>query len=184
MALLILTQLLISDTILVINKIRINNQISAPELLIIDDTGSNLGVLKTAEAQALAREKGLDLIEVSPAAKPPVARIISFDKFRYEQAKKLKKQKAKQKSQELKQVKISIREAQNDLRRKAGRVNKFLAEGNQVEIMMWLRGREKANKNFARGKLEEFLQIIDPEHKIIMAPKYSGRGFIVQVAKK
>jgi translation initiation factor IF-3 len=151
---------------------------------VIDDTGSNLGVLKTSAALERAKEMGLDLIEVSPAANPPVARIMSYDKFRYEETKKLKKQKAKQKGQELKQVKISIREAKNDLERKANRVNEFLEGGNQVEIMLWLRGREKANKDFARNKLTEFLTTIDPDHKVIMHPKYSGRGFIVQVAKK
>lgn len=150
----------------------------------IDDTGNNLGVLKTPEALRLAREKSLDLIEVSPLAKPPVARIMSFDKYRYEQTKKLKKQKAKQRGQELKYTKISIREAKGDLERKAKRIDGFLSDGNQVEILIWLRGREKANKDFAKAKLAEFLTLLNPDHRVIMAPKYSGRGFVVQVTKK
>jgi translation initiation factor IF-3 len=152
--------------------------------LVIDDTGNNLGVLKTPEALKLAQEKGLDLIEVSPQAKPPVARIMSFDKYRYEQTKKLKKQKAKQRGQEMKYIKISIREAKGDLERKAKKIDEFLDDGNQVEILIWLRGREKANKDFAKTKLTEFLTVLNPDHRVIMAPKYSGRGFVVQVTKK
>jgi translation initiation factor IF-3 len=168
----------------VINRIRINNEIRANELIVIDETGNNLGPTAREEALRLAREKELDLIEVSSAAKPPVARIMSFDKFRYEQEKKLKKQKAKQRGQEMKQVQVSIREAKNDLERKARRVDEFLDEGNQVEIVLRLRGREKANRNFARERLQVFVEMIDPNHKVILTPKFGGRGLFTQVTKK
>ena len=162
---------------------RINNQITAPEVMVIDESGKSLGKMAKDAAIALAKEKGLDLIEIAASAKPPVARIMSFDKFRYQQEKKLKKQRAQQKGQEMKQVQISIREAAHDLQMKADRVNKFMAEGNQVEIVMTLRGREKANKDFAKEKLNQFITMINPEHKVITEPKVGGRGIYMQVVK-
>jgi translation initiation factor IF-3 len=163
---------------------KINEKITAPELRIIDETGANIGILPLQEALQLAREKGLDLIEIVPNAKPPVAKIMSFDKFRYQEEKKLKKQKAQQKTQELKQVRISARAAEHDLQIKAEKVNEFLEEGHIVEIQLVLRGREKANKDWAKQKLYDFLKIITPEHKVLLEPKYGGRGFNAQVAKK
>ena len=152
--------------------------------MVIDDEGKSLGQISKDAALKVAKDKGLDLIEIAPMAKPPVARIMSFDKFRYAQEKKLKKQGAKKKGQEMKQVQVSIKEALHDLQVKAERVNKFLSEGHQVEIVMVLRGREKANKDFAREKLRNFITMIDPEHKVIMTPKVGGRGINMQVTKK
>lgn len=178
-----MTFAVIIDKFAIIQKLRINNQITVPELRVLDEKGSNLGTMNTDAALSLAKEKGLDLIEVSPSAKPPVARIMSFDKFRYQQEKKEKQQKGKQKGGELKQIQISIGEAKHDLERKAQKVNEFLEEGNRVEIMMVLRGREKGNKDWALGKLKEFLKIITPEHQVIMAPRFTGRGFAAQISQ-
>ena len=150
----------------------------------IDENGENLGVLATSEALKMARERGLDLIEIGPMAKPPVARIMSFDKYRYQEEKKAKKQRAQQKNQEMKRVQISARAAEHDLGIKAKKVNQFLKEGNPIEIQLRLRGREKAHKDLAKEKLLDFLKIIDPEYKILLEPKYSGRGFNMQITKK
>lgn len=152
--------------------------------MVVDENGHSLGVLPLTKALEEARSRGLDLIEVSPMAKPPVARIMSFDKHRYEEEKKLKKQKAKQRGQGMKQVQISVREAKHDLERKARLANEFLGEGNQVEIFLFLRGREKANKDFARGKIMEFQKMIMPDHKVLSAAQFTGRGFSMIVAKK
>lgn len=169
----------------IIGKIKINNQITAPELRVLDDRGNNLGVMKKDAALALAKQKGLDLIEISPNAKPPVARIMSFDKFRYQQEKKEKKQKTKQKGGELKQIQISLREARYDLQRKAEKIEDFLKEGNRVEIVLVLRGREKQNKDFARQKLNEFLAMLNPEaFRVTMEPRVGGYGIVTQIAKK
>ncbi len=164
--------------------IKTNEKITAPELRVIDETGNNLGVLPLAEALKMAKEKELDLIEISPNAKPPVAKIMSFDKYRYQEEKKFKKLKVQQKNQEMKQVQISVREAGHDLKMKADRVNEFMKEGHPVEVQLSLRGREKANRDFAKQKLIDFLKIINPEHKVIMDIRYGGRGFNVQVVKK
>ena len=154
------------------------------EVLVIGEAGQKLGVMSRDEALKAARERGLDLILISPTARPPVARIINFDKFRYEQVKKLKQQRLHQKGGELKQVQISVRAALHDLELKAKKTNEFLAEGNTVEILMRLRGREKAHKDFAREKLAAFLKIISPEHAVVMEPRQSMRGISVQVTKR
>jgi translation initiation factor IF-3 len=163
---------------------KINQEIIAPELRVVDETGVNLGIMPREAALKLAEEKGLDLIEISASAKPPVAKIISFDKFRYQKEKEFKKQKASQKTSELKQVRISVRAAQNDLKIKAEKVEEFLNQGHKIEIVVQLRGREKANKDWARYKLGEFLKIISVEYKIILEPRFGGIGLLTQITKK
>ena len=135
-------------------------------------------------ALTLAKEQGLDLIEVAPNAKPPVAKLISFDKYRYEREKAAKKERQSQKGGELKQVQISVRMAQNDLQVKLKRTIEFLTENHPVEIRMRLRGREKANRDWAKQKLLDFVKMIIPEHKILLEPKYSFKGFNMQIVKK
>jgi len=162
---------------------RINNQITAPELRLIDESGANLGIVKREEALRMAEDKRLDLIEISAAAKPPVAKIMSFDKFRYQKEKEMKKQRVAQKAMGMKQVRISARAAQNDLLVKAKKANEFMERGGKVEIMMILRGREKGNRAWAENKLKEFLKMLDPEHKVTAPPRYTGRGFVVQINK-
>lgn len=135
-------------------------------------------------ALKLADENGLDLIEISATAKPPVAKIISYDKFRYQKEKEFRKQRASQKTSELKQVRISARAAKNDLETKIKKIEEFFQENHKVEIILWLKGREKANRDWARQKLNEFLKMITVEYKITSEPKYSGKGLIMQIAKK
>ncbi len=133
----------------------------------------------------LAQEKNLDLIEIVPTAKPPVAQIISFDKFRYQKEKEFRKQQlAQKKTAELKQVRISPRAGQHDLEVKAALLEKFLQAGHKVEINLWLRGREKYNKDWGLLKLQEFLKIIKIPHKITLEPRFVGRGFVVQIIKQ
>ena len=164
---------------------KINHQISAPELRVIDEAGEYIGVLSLSDAMKLATEKGLDLIEVAPLAKPPVAKIISFDKYRYQEEKKFKKQRASEKTQELKQVRISGRAASHDLEIKAKKANEFLKDGHMVEIHLAMRGREKANKDWAKEKLLEFVKtMIDPDHRVIADAKFGGRGFSMKIVKK
>ncbi len=150
---------------------------------VIDELGVNLDVMALGEARDLAKQKGLDLIEIVPTANPPVVKIMSYDKYRYQEEKKAKKQRAAQKIQEFKQVQIGVRSAAHDLSVKAARVNEFMQAGHQVEIQLVLRGREKANRDWGKKKLLEFLTIIDPNHKVISEPRPGGRGFTVLVIK-
>ena len=165
-------------------RYRINNQITARELRVIDADGKNIGVLSFAEALKRASDQGLDLIEVMATTNPPVARILSYDKFRYEKEKEAKKQRQAEKVVELKHVRITPRAAKNDLEVKAKRASEFLAEGHKVEIMIFLRGREKGNKEWGLEKLKAFLPMIETPHMVTMEPKFAGRGFVMQVEKK
>jgi len=131
-----------------------------------------------------AVEKGLDLIEISPNAKPPVARIMSYDKFRYEEDKKRKKQRIENRGLESKQVQISVRAAKNDLLIKAKKADEFLTEGHPVIVALTLRGREKANKDWAKQKLREFLEMISVPHQTAGDIRYGGRGMNIQIMKK
>lgn len=178
-----LTLFLASAKLISIQYTKINNQIIAPELRIIGAEGENLGIMKKEDALKLAQEKGLDLIEVAPLAKPPVARIMSFDKYRYEESKRIKKQRAMQKADDMRRVQIGVKTAANDLSIKAKKVNEFLAENGKVEIMLVVRGREKAHKDFALAKLKNFLSIIDQKHKVVAPPKFVMRGIVVHIIK-
>ncbi len=169
---------------LIVINYRINKEITARELRVIDEEGEGLGILKTEEALRLAGGKGLDLIEVAPHAKPPVARIISFDKFRYQREKEEKKQRRGEKQKELKQIRITPRAALNDLQIKAKKTDEFLSEGHKVELNLFLRGREKANKSWGLEKLNDFLKLIKVPHKITMEARWGGRGFVMQIDRK
>jgi translation initiation factor IF-3 len=171
-------------TILSLINYRINKEITARELRVVDEKGENLGILKTEEALRLAEEKELDLIEVAPQAKPPVARITSFDKFRYQREKEEKKQRLGEKHKELKQIRITPRAALNDLQVKAKKTDEFLEEGHKVELNLYLRGREKANKNWGLDRLSDFLKLIKVPYRVTMEPKRGGRGFVMQINKK
>lgn len=151
---------------------------------VVGGQGESLGIMPTAKALKLAKEQGVDLVEIAPTAKPPVVKIISFDKLRYQEEKQLRKQKQAQKSLELKQVQISLKEGKNDLAIKAGKIDNFLEKGHKVEVRLFLRGREKANKDWALNKLDEFLTMITKQFIITAEPKFMGRGFTTQITKK
>ena len=163
-------------------RVRMNEGIRAREVRVIGPEGQNFGVLPTAEAILKAREAGLDLIEISPNAKPPVARLMNFDKFRYMQGKADKKARLAQKTAGVKQVQISVRAAKNDFLIKAKQMDKFLQEGHNIDVMMRLRGAEKYNKQRALQKMEEFIKMTTVEHKRLGEPKFGGRGMMMPVA--
>lgn len=147
----------------------------------VDEAGENLGVMSLADAKAAAAEKGLDLILIVATANPPIAKIMSFDKFRYQKEKELKKQRQAQKAPEMKQIQISVREAKNDLMMKIGRLQKFLEAGHKVEIALRLRGREKAMKDWARMKMDEFLKLIPFQYKLSQTAQFDGRQYTVRI---
>lgn len=138
--------------------------------------------MKDALAAAVAKE--MDLILIVPNANPPVAKITNFDKFRYERDKELKKQRQAQKTPEMKQIQISLREAKNDLLTKIKRLEKFMEAGHKIEIMLTLRGREKGMNDYAKTKLQEFLEMITTPYNTTQNVIRAGRGFTVQIVKK
>lgn len=134
-------------------------------------------------ALRMAASQGLDLIEISPNASPPIAKITSFDKYRYEQEKLARKERRAQKSTGVKQIRITPRAAANDLAIRIRKLEEFLNEGHQVEIMMKLRGREKGNKEWAFQKMKEFLAKITVEYKTMSPPKAGGIGITAHIVK-
>lgn len=165
-----------------IKRPRLNNQIQAQELRVIDDEGKNLGVLKTEEALRIAQNKGLDLIEISPTADPPVAKILEYGKYLYSEKKKEKEGRRGQKS-ELKMVRFSVRTSGSDLEFRANQVDKFLKKRYKVRIQMTLRGREKALRDFANKRLENFLSQITESYKIDQEPRSFPMGIFMIISK-
>jgi translation initiation factor IF-3 len=149
----------------------------------VDETGKNLGLLKTPEALALAKEKELDLIEISPTAKPPVAKIMDFGKFQYQQQKKQKDSK-KSHTSILRSVRLNIGTSEHDLELKAKKASKFLEKGDRVRIELLLRGRAKyLDKNFIEERLKRILSFITQEHKVVEGPKKGPRGIAILIER-
>lgn len=143
---------------------RINKQIRAAEVRVIGPEGENIGVIALADALKRAEEAGLDLIEISPNAVPPVAKIMEYGKFQYEQEKKRREIKAKSHTTETKSVQVKIGTGDNDMMLKAKRAAEWLGEGHRVKVDLFLWGRYKYMEfAFLKERLERFLKLI-PEH--------------------
>jgi translation initiation factor IF-3 len=159
-------------------QVRINQSIKAKELRVIGVNGENLGVLPTRDAQTLADEANLDLIEISPTAQPPVAKIMDYGKYQYEVKKKAKEIKAKSHVTETKGMQVKIGTGEHDLNLKAKRVAEWLTEGHRVKVDLFLWGRYKfMEEAFLKERLERFLKIIPTEYKIADEIKRSPKGF-------
>lgn len=165
-------------------RIRINQAIRAKELRVIGASGENLGVLPTQEAIQAAEGANLDLIEISPTAKPPVAKIMDYGKYRYEQNKKAREVKAKSHVTETKGIQVKIGTGEHDLTLKAKRVAEWLGEGHRVKVDLFLWGRYKyMDEAFLKERLERFLKIIPEEYKIADEIKKSPKGFTVTLER-
>ena len=166
------------------HRARANEQIRASELRVIDAEGGNIGVISLQEALKMAKEANLDLIEVSPKAKPPIAKIMDYGKYLYDEKKKAKEAKAKASTVEVKTVQVKIGTSENDLSMKAKRVSKWLSEGDRVKIDLFLPGRTKyMKKDFLEGRLERILKLISVEYKVADAPKKSPKGMTLIVER-
>ncbi len=151
---------------------------------VIDEEGKNLGIMETPEALRIARERGLDLIEIAPTANPPVCRIIDFGKFKYDREKGEREHGKKQKEAEVKGIRIGFATGAHDLELRAKQAEKFLAGGDKVRIDMRLRGREKAHGEFGLKKFRKFLEMIPVEFNLDAPPKRFPQGFIAIISKK
>lgn len=161
---------------------RINNEIRAAEVRLIDGDSSN--VVSTKDALALAAERGLDLIEISPNAVPPIAKIMDYGKFQYEQNKKERANKANAHKTETKSIQIKIATGDNDLSLKARKASEWLAEGHRVKVELYLVGRSKYSDNeFKKERLDRVLALVTTPFKIAEALKPSPRGVSVTLEK-
>lgn len=160
------------------DRLRINNEIRAQELRVIGAEGENLGVLPLSEALEAAKRAGLDLIEISPSAVPPVAKITDYGKFEYERSKKEKVAKAKVKISETKEVQIKVGTGDNDMLLKAKKAAEWLAEGHRVRAELFLKGRYKGmGEEFLKERLEKFLLRIPYAYKVAEPITRSPKGF-------
>lgn len=165
-------------------RYRINQWIRSSPVRVIDADGKNLGIMETPEALRRAQEQGLDLIEISPSAQPPVCKITEFGKFKYAHEKFERERGKKQKESELKGVRIGFTTGRHDLEMRATQVAKFLADGDKVRIDMRLRGREKAHGHLALQKFNAFLQMLPVAYNLESPPKRFPQGFIAVIAQK
>jgi translation initiation factor IF-3 len=158
--------------------VRINREIRAKELRVIGAEGENLGVLSFADAMRAAEAAGLDLIEISPMAAPPVAKVMDYGKFEYERSKKEKAVKAKAKVSETKEVQIKVGTGDHDMKLKAKKAAEWLAEGHRVRAELFLRGRYKGMEEaFLKSRLEKFLVLIPYAYKMAEPVAKSTKGF-------
>jgi len=158
-------------------RLRVNEQILVPEVMVIDLNGENRGVMSVADAIKLAQEQEADLVEVSPLAKPPVCKVTDYGKLQYKQAKQEQQAKAKQKKIDIKGIRIGFRTDKHDLFFKKSQAEKFMAKGNKVRIEIVLRGREKAMLDKARQNLQEFLKSITIPYRFEEEIKKGPKGF-------
>lgn len=165
-------------------RTRINKAIRAPELRVVGPDGENLGTLSLADALKKADELKLDLIEISPKAKPPVAKLTDYGEYRYETKKKASAAKAKAHVTETKSAQVKIGTGEHDQQLKAKRIAEWLEEGHRVKIDLFLWGRYKyMEQNFLKERLDRFLKIIPAEYKIADPIKKSPKGFTATIER-
>jgi translation initiation factor IF-3 len=166
-------------------QIKINNQIRAKELRVIDNEGNNYGVLPLDEALALAEKMNLDLLEISPMAVPPVAKLMEYGKFMYEQKKKAQKAKAGIKVSETKSIQVKVGTGDNDLALKARQASKWLAEGHRIKVELFLRGRSKfMEEKFLKDRIERFLTLITEKFKVAEDIKKVPKGMMMTIERE
>ncbi len=164
------------------DEVRINEGIRVSEVRVVGNDGENLDIMPTSDAIKMAQEQGLDLIEVSPKAKPPVARITDYGQYKYELKKKEKAIKAKSHVTETKVVQVKIGTEEGDLNRKAQKVGDWLVQGHRAKIDLFLWGRYKyMEPSFLKERLERFLAIIPESYKIADDIKKSPKGLTVVI---
>jgi len=161
---------------------RVNHQIRASELRVISGDGKQLGVISLQDALRKAEEEGLDLIEVAPNAKPPVARIVELGKFRYLEEKRQQKEKRGSKSGDTKEIRLSPFIAEHDLENRLARINEFLKERNKVRLVVRFKGREMGSKQFGYNLLGKVKSRIETGINIDMEPKFLGRNLMMVVS--
>ncbi|MBR6158853.1 MAG: translation initiation factor IF-3 [Lachnospiraceae bacterium] len=162
----------------------INEQIRVKEVRVIGTNNEQLGIMSTDEARKIADEAGLDLVMIAPNAAPPVCRVIDYGKFRYEQSRKEKEARKKQKVIEIKEIRMSPNIDTNDLNTKIAAARKFLTKGDRVKVTLRFRGREMAHMNNSRYMLDDFAEALADIAVVEKAPKVEGRSLTMFLTEK
>lgn len=167
-----------------ISDLMINEQIRDREVRVIGQDGEQLGIMSSREAMRLAEEAGLDLVKIAPTAKPPVCKIVDYGKFRYEQTRKEKEAKKKQKTIEVKEIRLSPNIDTNDLNTKVNAARKFLSKGDKVKITLRFRGREMAHMANSKHILDDIAEQLSDIAVIEKAPKVESRSMTMFLTEK
>ena len=167
-----------------ISELMINEQIRDREVRVVGQNGEQLGIMSASEAMKMAREAELDLVKIAPTAKPPVCKIIDYGKYRYEQARREKEAKKKQKTVEIKEVRLSPNIDENDLNTKVNAARKFIQKGDKVKVTLRFRGREMAHVQSSKKILDVFAERMADIATIDKAPKMEGRSMTMFLTEK
>lgn len=167
-----------------ITELMINEQIRDKEIRLIDETGEQLGIVSAKEAQKLADEKKLDLVKIAPTAKPPVCRIMDYGKYKFDQAKKEKEARKKQKTVDVKELRLSPSIDTHDIQVKVKKANEFLKDGDKVKISIRFRGREIGHSKAGMAIMEDFAKATEEFGVIDKQPKMEGKSLVMFLAPK
>ena len=168
----------------IISELMINEQIRDREIRLIGEDGEQLGIMSARDAMKLAREANLDLVKIAPTAKPPVCKIIDYGKYRYEQARREKEARKKQKTIEVKEIRLSPNIDTNDLNTKVNQARKFVSGGNKVKVAVRFRGRELAHTAVGKTILEDFAQKLSDIAVIDKPAKLEGKSMVMFLVEK
>ena len=163
---------------------RVNEEIRSPQVRLIDENGEMAGVMTAREAQQRAYAAGLDLLEISPNAEPPVVKILDYGKFKYEQQKKRNEAKKKQKVIEIKEIKVRPNIDENDYQVKMRAMKSFIEEGDKVKVTLRFRGREMAHQDIGVKVLERIRTEIDPTSKVEQMPRMENRQMVMVLSPR
>ena len=167
-----------------ISELMINEQIRDKEVRVIGENGDQLGIMSAKEALKLAQEAELDLVKIAPTAKPPVCKIIDYGKYRYEQARKEKEAKKKQKTVDVKEVRLSPNIDKNDLNTKVNSAKKFIQKGDKVKVTLRFRGREMAHMQTSKHILDDFADMLKDVASVEKPAKLEGRSISMVLTEK
>lgn len=170
--------------VLNISELMMNEQIRDKEVRVLGENGEQLGIMSSQEALAMAKEAGLDLIKIAPKAAPPVVRIVDYGKYRYEQLRKEKEAKKKQKITEVKEIRLSPNIDVNDLNTKANQARKFVTKGDKVKVTLRFRGREMAHVQTGKEIIDGFVEKLSDCASVDKPAKMEGRSLVVILCKK
>ena len=162
----------------------INEQIRDKEVRLVNEDGEQLGIMSSREALKMAQEAELDLVKIAPMAKPPVCKIIDYGKFKYEQTRKDKEAKKKQKTVEVKEIRISPNIDTNDLNTKVNNAKKFIVKGNKVKVTLRFRGREMAHVQQSKHILDDFAKLLEDVATVEKPAKLEGRNMSMVLTEK
>ncbi|HBH78167.1 TPA: translation initiation factor IF-3 [Candidatus Saccharibacteria bacterium] len=166
------------------NKININEAIRASELRVIGTDGEQLGIMSRADALKAAEEAGVDLVEISPGANPPVAKIIDWGKYQYQKMKEQQKNRKSSKQSELKQMRFGLKIGSGDLEIKLRKIRGFLADGHKVRIQIFYRGREMAHKELGYVMIDKIVALLEDDAILEQKPQMAGRNLSIVVRSK